>query len=116
MSEILDWLIRYGYLAMFLAMLVEGPAVTASAALGAALGYFDVFVVFALSFFANFLPDVLYYALGAWGGQRALDKFGARVGIHGAHRERPWISSTAIWENGCGSSRPFPSSARRDWQ
>ena len=80
-SEVLDWLVRYGYLLMFLVMLVEGPAVTASASLGAALGHFNIFTVFALSFFANFLPDVLYYALGRWGGQWVLDKFGSRVGI-----------------------------------
>ena len=63
-SEVLDWLIRYGYLLMFLLMLIEGPTITASAALGAALGYFNVFVVFALSFLGNFLPDMLYYMLG----------------------------------------------------
>lgn len=87
-SEVLDWLIRYGYILMFLVMLVEGPAVTASAALGAALGHFNVFTVFVLSFFANFLPDVLYYGLGKWGGQWVLDRFGARVGIRETRRDR----------------------------
>ncbi len=87
-SEILDWLIRYGYLLMFLVMLVEGPAITASAALGAALGHFNVFIVFILSFFANFLPDVLYYSLGRWSGQWVLDKFGPRIGLPGGRRER----------------------------
>ena len=67
-SEILEWLIRNGYLVMFLVMLIEGPAVTAIGALGAALGHFNVFIVFILSFFANFLPDVLYYYMGHWGG------------------------------------------------
>ena len=87
-SDILDWLIRYGYLLMFLIMLVEGPAITASAALGAALGHFNVFFVFVLSFFANFLPDVLYYSLGGWGGQWVLDKFEQRIGLPGGGRER----------------------------
>ena len=73
---------------MFLAMLVEGPAITATAALGASLGHFNVLFVLVLSFFANFLPDVLYYALGRWGGQWALEKFGPRVGIPRERRER----------------------------
>ena len=80
-SEILQWLIRHGYPLMFLLMLVEGPAVNASAAFGASLGHFNVFVVFILSFFANFLPDVLYYSLGRWGGQWVLDRFGPRIGV-----------------------------------
>lgn len=73
---------------MFLVMLIEGPAITASAALGAALGHFNVFTVLLLSFFANFLPDLLYYALGRWGGQWALDRFGPRIGIPAERRDR----------------------------
>ena len=87
-SEILDWLIRNGYLVMFLIMLIEGPAVTSIGALGAALGHFNVFIVFVLSFFANFLPDVLYYYMGHWGGQWVLDKFGTRIGVPVERRER----------------------------
>ena len=87
-SEVLDWLIRYGYLLMFLLMLIEGPAITASAALGAALGHFNVFVVFALSFLGNFLPDILYYTLGRWSGQWVLDRFGERIGLPSTRRER----------------------------
>ena len=87
-AEVLQWLIRYGYLLMFLLMLIEGPAITASAALGAALGHFNVFIVFVLSFLGNFLPDVLYYMLGHWSGQWVLDRFGERIGFPGTRRER----------------------------
>jgi membrane protein DedA with SNARE-associated domain len=87
-SELLNWVIQHGYIIMFLVMLVEGPVITASGALAAALGYYDVFVVFALSFFANFLPDVFYYSVGHWGGNRALDKYGERFGIARTRRDR----------------------------
>ena len=93
-SQILEWLIRHGYLLMFLVMLIEGPAVTAIGALGAALGHFNVFIVFVLSFFANFLPDVFYYSLGHWGGQWVLDRFGARIGIPTNRRERAGVFIT----------------------
>ncbi len=73
---------------MFLVMLVEGPAVNATAALGASQGHFNVFIVFVLSFFANFLPDVLYYLLGIWTGRRVLERFGPRIGIPPSRQER----------------------------
>ena len=94
-SDILPWLIRNGYLLMFLVMLVEGPAVTATGALGAALGHFNVFVVFLLSFLGNFLPDVLYYAIGRRSGQWVLDKFGPRIGIPDDRRERASVFISA---------------------
>jgi membrane-associated protein len=87
-TEVLDWIIRYGYLFMFLILLVEGPVATASGALAAALGYFNVYIVFALSFLANFLPDVVYYGLGWWSGQWALDRYGERLGIPRGRRDR----------------------------
>jgi membrane protein DedA with SNARE-associated domain len=87
-SEALDWLIQHGYIIMFLVMLVEGPVTTATASLGAALGYFNVYLVFTLSFLANLLPDLLFYGLGRWGGQRTLDKYGERMGIARNRRDR----------------------------
>ena len=87
-SDVLAWLIRNGYLLMFLVMLVEGPVLTATGALGAALGHFNVFIVFLLSFVANFLPDMLYYALGWRSGQWVLNKFGPRIGIPENRRKR----------------------------
>ncbi len=87
-SQVLDWLIKYGYALMFAVMLVEGPAVTAAGALGAATGHFNVVVVFVLSFLANFLPDVFYYLLGKWGGKWVLDRFSGRFGIQDHRREQ----------------------------
>ncbi|HEU0021478.1 MAG TPA: hypothetical protein VFR55_07385 [Dehalococcoidia bacterium] len=87
-TQILDWIIRYGYLFMFLILLVEGPVVTASGALAAALGYYNVYIVFALSFVANFVPDLLYYGFGCWSGQWALDKYGERLGIPRGRRDQ----------------------------
>jgi membrane protein DedA with SNARE-associated domain len=87
-SEILHWIIQHGYLIMFLLMLVEGPVVTASAALGAALGYFDVYLVFGISFLANFLEDFVYFGIGRWGGYWVLDRYGDRLGVARARRDR----------------------------
>ena len=90
-SEILSWLIQYGYFFMFLVLLVEGPVATAAGGFAAALGYFNVFIVFILSFLGNFLPDVLYYGLGHWSGRWALDRYGERLGIPKHRRDRAAI-------------------------
>jgi glycosyltransferase involved in cell wall biosynthesis/membrane protein DedA with SNARE-associated domain len=87
-SEVLDWIVQHGYIFMFLIMLFEGPVATASGALGAALGFFNVYIVFALSIFAGFLPDVVYYSIGHWGGPHALDRYGKRFGITQERREQ----------------------------
>lgn len=87
-SEILDWIVQHGYIFMFLIMLFEGPVVTASGALGAALGFFNVSIVFGLSILAGFLPDVIYYSIGHWGGPHALDRYGKRFGITQERREQ----------------------------
>ena len=44
--------------------------------------------MFILSFFANFLPDVLYYGIGYWSGSWALDRWGERVGIPRDRQDR----------------------------
>jgi glycosyltransferase involved in cell wall biosynthesis/membrane protein DedA with SNARE-associated domain len=87
-SELLDWIVQHGYIFMFLIMLMEGPVATASAALGSALGFFNVYIVLILSFFAGFLPDVLYYSIGHWGGPHALDRYGRRFGVSQARRDQ----------------------------
>ncbi len=75
--ELLRWVSSgYGYVLMFLAMLVEGPAVTALGAFGAILGYFDLRVVFLLSVLGNLVPDLVYYLVGFWGRNKIIDKYG----------------------------------------
>ncbi len=61
---------------MFLAMLIEGPIVTAAGAFAAALGYFNIWIVLLLSIIGNLLPDVIYYAIGYWGREQLVDKYG----------------------------------------
>ena len=76
-----QWVVSHGYPLMFVAMLVEGPAVTAAGAFAVALGYFNLWVVFGLSILGNLIPDVAYYALGYWGRKGFVDKYGHHFGI-----------------------------------
>jgi membrane protein DedA with SNARE-associated domain len=76
-----EWVLHHGYSLLFLLMLVEGPVVTAAGAFGAALHYFNVWIILALSVLANLIPDGIYYALGYWSRGKVLEKYGHYFGI-----------------------------------
>jgi membrane protein DedA with SNARE-associated domain len=63
-STALAFVQNQGYFIIFIAMVIEGPLVTAAAASAASLGIFNVFVIFWLSFFGNLLGDIIYYYVG----------------------------------------------------
>ncbi|MBU6500590.1 MAG: VTT domain-containing protein [Patescibacteria group bacterium] len=77
-AETVAWTISHGYVVMFLLMLIEGPVVTAAGAFVAALGgnYFNIWIVLLLSILGNLLPDIAYYAIGFWGRQELINKYG----------------------------------------
>ncbi|MCX6766928.1 MAG: VTT domain-containing protein [Candidatus Moranbacteria bacterium] len=76
-----QWVIEHGYILMFFAMLIEGPIVTVAAAFAAALGYFDVFIVFILSFLGDIVADVIYYFIGYFSRLAVIEKFGKFFGL-----------------------------------
>ena len=76
---------RYGYLAVFLAILVEGVGIPApgqtfliAAALSAAHGNLSLVWVLILACLAAGLGNSLGYLLGRWGGRRLLARFKVR--------------------------------------
>ncbi len=76
---------RYGYLAVFLAILVEGVGIPApgqtfliAAAMGAAHGKLSLVWVLILACLAAGLGNSLGYLLGRWGGRRLLARFKVR--------------------------------------
>lgn len=73
---VLAWVSQQGYILLFIALLVEGPVVTAAGAFAATLGVFNPWIVFTLSILGNLIPDALYYWLGYWGRERFVDKYG----------------------------------------
>jgi membrane protein DedA with SNARE-associated domain len=88
LAQALDWVIRHGYILMFAAMVLEGPLTTVAGAFAAALGYFNIYWVAALSFLGNLAPDCFYFLLGHWGGRPALERFGRPLGITRARLDR----------------------------
>ena len=78
---VFQWVVAHGYPLMFLAMCAEGPTVTAAASFAATLGFFNPFIVFALSMLGDIIPDVVFYGMGYWGGFGTVKKFGKRFGL-----------------------------------
>jgi membrane protein DedA with SNARE-associated domain len=80
-QTVFAWVIAHGYPLMFLAMCLEGPTVTAAATFAVTFGYFNPFIVFALSMLGDIIPDVIYYAMGFWGRRATIEKFGKYFGL-----------------------------------
>ncbi len=75
------WVVGQSYTFLFIAILIEGPVVTAAGAFAAALGALNIWVVFILSILGNLIPDGFLYALGYWGRERFVDKYGHYIGL-----------------------------------
>lgn len=76
-----QWVLQHGYPLLFIVMLIEGPVITAAGAFAAALHYMNIWVVLLLSILANLIPDLVYYAIGYWGREKFLNKYGHYFGI-----------------------------------
>lgn len=80
-SAAFTWVITHGYFLMFIAMLIEGPIVTAAAAFASAFGYFDIWIVFFLSVLGDIVADIIYYVIGYYSRIAVIEKFGHHFGL-----------------------------------
>lgn len=82
------YLIAGGYVLMFIAMVFEGPMITAAATFAATLGYFNIFAVFALAILGDLVADIGYYAAGYIGRVAFVERYGHRFGLSQARMQR----------------------------
>ncbi len=66
---------------MFVAMVIEGPIVTITAAFLSSLGYFNILAVFLLSVAGDVVGDIILFYIGYFGGQKILPKVQRFLGI-----------------------------------
>lgn len=78
----------HGYLVMFIAMFVEGPIVTAAAAFAAALGFFNLWIVFVLAVAGDLFADLVYYAIGYFTRLGLIQKYEARLRMTSTQMEK----------------------------
>jgi membrane protein DedA with SNARE-associated domain len=74
-AGVLQFLQTSGYGIMFLLMLVEGPIITYIAAFAASLGIFNIFYVFILSFFGNFIGDLFFFFIGRVSKEKTVENY-----------------------------------------
>jgi membrane protein DedA with SNARE-associated domain len=82
------WAAGGSYLLLFVAMMLEGPVVTAAGAFAAADHILNGYLVFLISVLGNLIPDGLYYALGYWGREKFIDRYGRYIGLSKEKMER----------------------------
>lgn len=89
--SLVQWVIGKGYVLFFLVAVLEGPMVTAAAGVAAALGYYSLPIIIALSVLADLVADLVYYTIGYWGRRTLITRYGSYVGLtpeRMAHLER----------------------------
>jgi membrane protein DedA with SNARE-associated domain len=87
-SGVFTWVVAHGYPFIYLAMCIEGPTVTAAATFATTLGYFNIWIIFALSLLGDIVPDMLFYVIGYWGRIGVVKRFGHYFGLTQARIER----------------------------
>jgi membrane protein DedA with SNARE-associated domain len=80
-SAAFEWVIAHGYWLMFIAMLIEGPVVTAAASFAVVFGYFNIFIILILSLLGDIVADVIYYAIGYFSRVSVVERFGHHFGL-----------------------------------
>jgi membrane protein DedA with SNARE-associated domain len=94
-----DWVVRYGYLAIFLLMLAESACIPFPSEVTmlvggwyAAEGSLDFFVVGAMGVLGNLVGSWIAYAVGRTTGRSLLDRYGRYVLIrsHDIDRAEAW--------------------------
>jgi membrane protein DedA with SNARE-associated domain len=61
--------------------ILEGPIVTIIGAFFAGQGYMNIYIVYFLALFGDMIGDSLHYALGRYGGERIVRRYGERFGL-----------------------------------
>lgn len=75
-ASVFAWVSAHSYFFIFLIMCVEGPVTTAAAGFAAALGFFNPWIILAISILGDVVPDSIYYAIGYFGKATAVNRFG----------------------------------------
>ncbi len=79
-AEITQLLIQYKYLILFPIIVVEGPISTVIAGFLIALKYFHFYAAFLIVVVGDLTGDVLHYALGYWGRESIINRWGRYIG------------------------------------
>ncbi|MFA5259151.1 MAG: VTT domain-containing protein [Candidatus Pacearchaeota archaeon] len=80
-ASVLSFVPSGGYLLIFIAMVIEGPSITAAAAFAASLGYLNIFIIFFLSLAGDLTGDCIHYYFGRFLRKKVIDGYMKSHGI-----------------------------------
>ncbi len=71
----MEWLIKFGYLAVFLGSMIEGESVILTAGVLAYQGYFSLWKLIVISFVGTLIADQAFFHLGRVHGKKILARW-----------------------------------------
>jgi len=80
-EQIIPWLTRYKYFAIFPLAFFEGPIITIIAGFLASLGYLNFLAAYLVIVAADGTSDLMYFWLGEKGGRKFIVRWGRYLGI-----------------------------------
>lgn len=81
LQQIIFLLTAHKYLFLFPVVVVEGPIITVIAGFLSSLGPLNIFIAYAVVVVGDIVGDIMYYALGYYGRQRFINRWGRFLGI-----------------------------------
>jgi membrane protein DedA with SNARE-associated domain len=81
LDQIIGWLVVYKYFILFPVMVIEGPIITIIAGFLSSLDLLNLFLVFAVVVIADLVGDFMYYAIGRWGREKFINRWGKYIGL-----------------------------------
>jgi membrane protein DedA with SNARE-associated domain len=79
--QIIDWILAYRYIVLFPITVVEGPIVSIIAGFLASLGLLNIYIVYVVIVLADLVGDFIYYAIGRWGREKFINRWGKYIGL-----------------------------------
>jgi membrane protein DedA with SNARE-associated domain len=80
-ATFLSWLLAYKYWALFPIAVIEGPIITVAAGFLVSLGVLNPIIAYVVIVAGDTVGDVLHYAVGYFGGQRFIKRWGKYFGV-----------------------------------
>ncbi len=81
-DSLITFLVNYGYLALFIGMVIEGPVISILGGFLTSLGFFKIYYVYPIIVVADVIGDSIAYAIGYFGRKKILVKLFSWLQIH----------------------------------
>lgn len=81
-DALITFLVNYGYWALFIGMVIEGPVITLLAGFLTSLGFFKLHYVYLIILVADVIGDSIAYTIGYFGRKKILLKLFSWLQIH----------------------------------